>query len=315
MILLENGNRMLAEIVGAQLGVPEGKREGVDIRLCDFDDVTYRIQADPKGEGVENLVQVSMNMPCYSSIKEFGGANALQKYYGDRSDVVVAEEPIEGFDITLNIDVSNTEIKEAELVEQIKLFKTNILGGVFEFFFDALNNGETPEPFKFALRSDTDIYFFPSGDRVVVVFGLNFSDKFDQEIARVFLKQFPAVQRKSASYAPPMAYNAVPPSELKAFNITTNVSSNVGFVSFPILKSHLAKDRSGVPKQAKVVASLQVFRNYLQYHIKCSKSFFHQRMRARVVSLLQVLNRAKVVKESEKKKGKKTMSGKTFARK
>jgi hypothetical protein len=34
------------------------------------------------------------------------------------------------------------------------------------------------------------------------------------------------------------------------------------------------------------------FRAYLHYHIKCNKSLLHTRMRKRVESLLQVLNRA-----------------------
>lgn len=46
------------------------------------------------------------------------------------------------------------------------------------------------------------------------------------------------------------------------------------------------------------------------YHIKCSKAYMHDRMRKRVDSLLQVLNRAKA--EPLEPKEKKTMTGKTF---
>ena len=59
-----------------------------------------------------------------------------------------------------------------------------------------------------------------------------------------------------------------------------------------------------------------MFRNYLHYHIKASKSFLHMRMRSRVVSLLQVLNRAVPDKKTteEKVAVMKTISGKTFTR-
>jgi len=77
-------------------------------------------------------------------------------------------------------------------------------------------------------------------------------------------------------------------------------------MTFAILKSHLEKN-----KQEAVIAVLQTFRTYLQYHIKCSKSYFHSRMRKRVVELLKVLNRAKV---PDMKKEKKTAGGKTFKR-
>lgn len=51
----------------------------------------------------------------------------------------------------------------------------------------------------------------------------------------------------------------------------------------------------------------------MQYHMKCSKQYFHARMRSRVSSLLKVLNRAKVENPDEQKQ-KKTISGKTFLR-
>lgn len=38
---------------------------------------------------------------------------------------------------------------------------------------------------------------------------------------------------------------------------------------------------------------MQLFRDYLHYHIKCSKAYMHSRMRTRVAEFLKVLNRAK----------------------
>lgn len=60
----------------------------------------------------------------------------------------------------------------------------------------------------------------------------------------------------------------------------------------------------------KTINNIQTFRNYLMYHIKCAKGYMHDRMRKRVDSLLQVLNRAKA--EPLEPKEKKTITGKTF---
>lgn len=38
---------------------------------------------------------------------------------------------------------------------------------------------------------------------------------------------------------------------------------------------------------------LHMFRDYLHYHIKCSKVYVHSRMRAKAGDLLKVLNRAR----------------------
>ncbi|ETO22185.1 hypothetical protein RFI_15016 [Reticulomyxa filosa] len=46
------------------------------------------------------------------------------------------------------------------------------------------------------------------------------------------------------------------------------------------------------------------FRAYLTYHIKCAKAFFHSQMRARVKTMLQVLNRARYEPDDERKKKK-----------
>jgi len=109
---------------------------------------------------------------------------------------------------------------------------------------------------------------------------------------------------KKIGRAPPATWGAAPPNELEDFGITEN-QGNLGYVSFAILKSHVDKG-----KKEQVVHVLQTFRTFLQYHIKCSKSLFHAKMRNRVRELLKVLNRAKI----EEKKEKKTAAGKTFKR-
>ena len=56
------------------------------------------------------------------------------------------------------------------------------------------------------------------------------------------------------------------------------------------------------------------FRDYLHYHIKCSKAYLHTRMRKRVSLLLLLLNKAKPPKLASEKK-ERTAQGKYFVRK
>lgn len=55
------------------------------------------------------------------------------------------------------------------------------------------------------------------------------------------------------------------------------------------------------PLAPSAISKIQVFRDYFHYHIKASKSYLHSRMRARVDSLLKILNRAKPELPSEQK--------------
>jgi len=198
----------------------------------------------------------------------------------------------------------------AELITRLALLKSTLVGGVFDAYFTALlANTPLTSTFTFSLRSDTQLYFIPKADRVTVIFSLSFQEETDRAIARIFMQEFVEVKRRLGA-APPCTFSNNSPLELKEFGTVASGSGSagfIGFISFAVLKNHLEGG-----KKEKVVAVLQSFRSYLQYHIKCSKSYFHARMRARVVSLLKVLSRAKqdIIEVKEKK----TMSGRTFVR-
>jgi len=310
MILLEIGNRILAETVDSQINAPppdeeeeKQKKKHVDIHLCDFDGVSYRVQTEVKEK---NMMTVSMLVPCYEVIKSQGAEAAVKELYGD-----AIVEPLDGYSVALQYNIDTLDKKE-ETISKIKIMKHTVLGGVFKYYYNKLAKGEKIDSFKFDLRADTTVYFVPDdkGERMTTIFALDFTEKVDKVLAKIFMQEF-VDARRQLGYAPPVAWGVPPPSELAKWSITENKGGTLGYISFPILKTHV----SSTEKIEKIVAVLTSFRSYLQYHIKCSKSYFHARMRARVAGLLKVLNRAKVEDpEKDKTKGKKTISGKTFRR-
>jgi len=306
MILLERGNRILGETVSAKINfehTEEEKMEPIDVKLCDFDDVSYRVLIEPEAR---NILKVAMAMPWYKEIANLGGKEAFEKAYGN-----LVTDPLNGFDLTVKVNLD--ELKEQkvkdELVERLACIKANVLAGVFDHFFSALLAGKpVAEPFRFKLHLDTEIFLFPKADRVIVVFGLDFKERVDKAIAKIFMMEFVEAKRALGA-APPCQWSVNPPNELAHYKIT-DPTGNLGFISFAVQKSNVDTN-----KKDRVISVLQVFRNYLQYHIKCSKAYFHARMRARVVTLLAVLNRAKCSEEEKLNKSeKKTAGGKTFTR-
>ena len=319
MILLEPGNRILEETVAAQIKPPEAlgvvddadssktsTRQPRDIKLCDFDDVAYRIVVDAADL---TTLRVSIQLPCFPAIKDHGAAAAAEAFYPG----LLAPTPDPTYDVTILIPLSPlpTSPPPAELIQRLSLLKSCLIGGVFDHYFTPLLSA-TPltSSFSFALRHDTSVFFIPRPDRVTVVFSLAFSEATDAAIAKVFMQEFVEVKRRLGS-APPCTFSQHPPLELKEFKLEGGGGGGgqggLGYISFAVLKTHLEGG-----KKEKVIAVLQSFRSYMQYHIKCSKSYFHSRMRARVVSLIKVLDRAKLEKPEEKEK--KTISGKTFVR-
>lgn len=309
MILLPLNNRILSETVAAQVIDPrlnaEGKRDAIDVKICDFDEVAYSIKIDEK---TRETMTIAISCPSYGDIEDKGAKAALVGAFGD-----MVVDPPPNFDAAIMVTFADLpEEKELlALVEKISMMKTIVLGGVFRMAFDNMNEGGSTEPFKFDLRKDTRISVHPgkSDKRCTLVFKIDFNNDVNRTIAKVFMQEFVDAKRKVRG-GPSFSWNANPPAELKDFNITTNENC-LGYCSIGVLPNHCTKKNIH-----QTVNVLTTFRTYVSYHITCSKSFFHQRMRARTVSLLKVLNRAKVkaVSQDGTKKAKKTASGKKFVR-
>jgi actin related protein 2/3 complex subunit 2 len=133
---------------------------------------------------------------------------------------------------------------------------------------------------------------------------VDFADPTDKAIAKVFLQEFTEAQRGIRG-APPVFYSKEPPGELTGIHFNYSPDC-VGFISFSVEARHV----EGAKKESAITL-LTGFRNYLHYHIKCSKTYLHMRMRKKGEGWMQVLNRAIPETDTDKK----TMSGKTFARK
>src|SRR5258708_2909505 len=64
---------------------------------------------------------------------------------------------------------------------------------------------------------------------------------------------------------------------------------HIGYVTFVLFPRHFANKLIA----SATISHIQLFRDYLHYHIKCSKAYMHSRMRHRVSEFQKVLNRAK----------------------
>ena len=85
------------------------------------------------------------------------------------------------------------------------------------------------------------------------------------------------------------------------------MGDNIGYITFVLNPRHTSAET-----RDNTIDLIHTLRNYLHYHIKCSKAYIHSRMRAKTNDFLKVLNRAR---PESKKTEKKTIGGKTFVRK
>ena len=62
--------------------------------------------------------------------------------------------------------------------------------------------------------------------------------------------------------------------ELQGMNAA--VGDNIGYVTFVLFPRH-----TGPKVRDNTIDLIHTFRNYLHYHIKCSKAYMHQRMESK----------------------------------
>jgi len=306
MILLESKNRVIAETLKTVL-IPDidYRPAPFEVKLCDFDNASFKVEMK---QDQYDEISLSLALPCFYQIKDAGAQTAAETAFGSWLNSTAST----GYDLTVTVTRKDWEGKEQSVINTLSNMKGIILGGVFENYYESLNRNVKLAPFKFDLRPDTTVFLVPGNARVVTIFQLRFQDKADMEIGRVFLSEFadPQMQKKIQK-CPPISFDVNPPAELKEFNITTPNKLDLGYVSFAILPIHVSNT-----SRPKLVEQMQTFRNFVQYHMKCAKAFFHSRMRFRVVELVKVLNRAKCTSD-EQNAPKKIVNaqGKTFVRK
>jgi len=303
MILLDYNNRILLETIQQKIDKAADtseKLEPTDVAFADFDGVKLSILSV---ENKPNLLNISLSWKAYQDCVKYGAADLLKKEYGS----LVQSSPQGAYDVTLQLDLTNPGADKAKLPYKISLFKRHVLSAPFYKLFEAVEKDTKFDLISLEYRDNEAIYLKKiDKESCIVIFSVSFRDADDVVFAKVFLQEFSNV-RKDLKGVPSVTFSQKePPLELKGVP-SAEKNINNGFVSFVFFKNHMdPKNRD------RTIDNIQTFRNYLHYHIKCSKGYMHQRMRNRVSSLLLVLNRAKMeVGEKEKK----TIQGKTFQRK
>ncbi|XP_071498228.1 actin-related protein 2/3 complex subunit 2-like [Diadema antillarum] len=298
MILLEIKNRILEDTLlqkfeNAQAG---GKADGIDIKIADFDGVLYHIGNQ---DGNKTKLLVSISLTFFKDLQEYGADELLKREYGD-----FLTTPESGYNATLLIDLENLPPNVEEFAAKVALLKRNCFASVFERYFKYQENEESgKKKAVIQYREDETMYVSARKDRVTVIFSTVFKDDDDVIIGKVFMQEFKE-GRKASHTAPQVLFShREPPLELEGTDAATG--DNIGYITFVLEPRH-----TNAASRDNTINLIHTFRDYLHYHIKCSKAYIHSRMRFRTSEFLKILNRARP--EDQTQKEKKTISGKTF---
>ena len=301
-------SRVVADILRTQIATLGTKKpQTCDVRLVEHDDVHLHVLANPREHASE--VTLSLAAPSGTPGLPDGAQKHVLAELAALGDAVrVADAPERGFHLTLHVDLARLPAEpaaQADAVRALASLRAAALGAPVRDALRALaEGGSTAAPATPVLYRANEAYFVcPTNDGVTFVFPLRCKDASDATIACTFFGDFG--KAKAVRGAPPCRWDREPPLELKGCRPELAHGANGGYVSFTLERRHVEGGRL-----ENAVWSTISFPAYASRHIKCSKAFFHSRMRKRTDSLLQTLRQAK----PERKVEKKTASGRTFRR-
>ncbi|CAI9090745.1 OLC1v1025573C1 [Oldenlandia corymbosa var. corymbosa] len=303
MILLQSPSKYMLQILTTRL---QNLDKGVelDCHWNEFGDVRYHIQGSMKNP---NLLFLSVSLPAPPpetvSIGGLppGAIDAIKSAYGAVAQIL--DPPRDGFSLTLKLNFSKLPPDEEEKhmsLLKIASVRELVLGAPLRVFLKHLGSrtaaSDLDKIVALVHRPMESFFLIPQVDKATVVFPMRFKDSTDVVLATSFLQEFVDARRSAGlSNAPLCSWSTTPPQELKEVP-SEALSANAGYVSFVIFPRHVEGRRLD-----RTVWSLSTFHAFVSYHVKCSEGFMHTRMRRRVESLIQVLDRARPDSEESKK--------------
>lgn len=295
MILLQSHSRFLLQTLLNRVQNLE-KAVEVDYNWVEFDDVRYHVQVSMKNP---HLFLLSVSLPIPSADTVFcgglpsGAIEAIKAAYGVL--VQILDPPRDGFNLTLKLNLSklpHDEDNRHTTLVKVASIREVVLGAPLRVILKQLGSriigSDVNRLVALVHRPKESFFLVPQAEKVIVVYPMRFKDSIDIALATSFLQEFVEARRSSGlNSAPPCSWSPSPPQELKGAP-NDALSANAGFVTFVIFPRHVEGK-----KIDRVIWSLSTFHAYVSYHVKCSEGFMHTRMRRRVESLIQALDRAK----------------------
>ncbi|MGH0114450.1 UNVERIFIED_CONTAM: hypothetical protein FKN15_017750 [Acipenser sinensis] len=234
------------------------KPDAVEVTFADFDGVLYHI-SNPNGE--KSKVMVSISLKFYKELQNHGADEVIL------CNVMLCIVILcnNWYNVSLLYDLDNIPANKEDVIHQAGILKRNCFASVFEKYFKFQEEGREGE--KRAVvhyREDETMYLEAKKDRVTVVFSTVFKDDDDVIIGKVFMQEFKEGRRASHTAPQVLFSHREPPLELK--DTDAAVGDNIGYITFVLFPRHTSANA-----RDNTINLIHTFRDYLHYHIKCSK--------------------------------------------
>lgn len=280
----------------------------IDHHIYEFGSVKYHIQSSASDQ---HSIYLSIATPLLSQeavISQVLSASTIQLVKEVCSDVVDTVEPAEdGYQLTLRLNFSRVpQGKDSvKIITKISTVQATILSSQLKEILCNVSSKDTlhgmHKAIKLVYHPREPFFVIRQPDKITAVFPMRFKEKTDVVLATAFFQELTDVgNTKAWAKAPPCTWSPIPPPELRGETFE-DLSTNGGFVAFDIFSRH-TKGRA----LNKTVWNLLNFYAYVKNLIKSNRGYIQRRMRMRMESLAQVLQKATIEEggeHSEKPKG------------
>ncbi|KAJ4955218.1 hypothetical protein NE237_012001 [Protea cynaroides] len=275
----------------------------IDHHIHEFGSVQYHIQAS---QSDPHHVYLSVSTPILSKgIILCDGLppttlQTVQRTYP--SIVEIIEPPKEGYQLTLKIKFDKIPHgkESVKVITDISAVQAVILSSQLKEMLWNLGSQDISlvmyKPIKLIYHPREPFFIIRMPKKITAVFPMRFRDKSDVIIATAFFQELMEVGcSEEWVKAPPCTWSPIPPPELRGENFE-DLSTNGGFVSFDIFSRHVEGK-----KLDRTAWSLLNFYAYVKYHVQCTRGFIQRRMRKRLESLAQVLQKSGIGEDEQNK--------------
>ncbi|KAK6929718.1 Actin-related protein 2/3 complex subunit 2 [Dillenia turbinata] len=266
----------------------------IDHHLYEFGSVEYHIQSlasDPQ----HAYLSISTPLLSQGILLSYGLSNytihAIKKVCTDIVEVVKPAR--EGYQLTLKINLEKIPQGKGSIkaITEISTVQAIILSSQLKEMLQNVSSQGISEgmykPIKLVYHAREPFYVIKQPEKITAVFPMRFRENTDVIIATAFFQELMDVgSSESWAKVPPCSWSPIPPPELRG-EALEDLSTNGGFVSFDISSRHVEGKRLD-----KTVWSLLNFHAYVKYHVKCTRGFIQRRMRKRLDSLVELLQKA-----------------------
>ena len=285
MILLNSDSSIISETLKLNQSSPITRLDKVDISFEDHSGGQFHLYATKNVSG-QKEIKLSAKFPAW---KEILKEKELMEIVEKEFEGIYCKAADEGFDVTISCKIDELSNEKIEKFSQLKQKIISLpLTRIFKEF--KTDNREIIKPFTISF-GNKDFYSVVPGenkDQIIILFGMNFVDQTDTILAKVFLQEFYDTRNNRMEDAPVVLYGKEPPKELSNLSKSSD-NSSLNYLTLVLFPRHYATPQA----QDHLLKTVPFLSDYIHYHLKCSKAYLHQRMRAKTGDFLKVLNRAK----------------------